>query len=105
MLLSGGNDLKWFFRGMVVLGLVCAALVAWGIWDTIEHGNKLKAAVAYSRAHAKFTIGQTVRSKVGGFRGVVMSVGCGYGCNYSVRFPVASMEPQWVAEYEIEAIP
>lgn len=87
----------------VVAGIAIAACITGAVAFGVKSwGDSLERERLALYASAPYSVGQIVRSKVGGFRGVVSAISCGNVCTYRVRFPVASMQEQWVSAYEIE---
>lgn len=86
-----------------IIGIgITLAILGGPIWFVYDQTIKQRIAVEAATKAARFSVGQVVRSKIGRFRGVVTSVGCYGECHYSVRFPTASMQEQWVLESELE---
>lgn len=93
----------YFMGGMIgffVLMLVgFAVFIAKISWDQHEWSKQ----AAFQEQHARYHEGDIVRSKIGRFRGIVEDRFCRpSGCEYEVKFPTATMQPQWVEQYEIE---
>lgn len=83
--------------GMVLTITACVAgpLFYW------QHAESM--ATDKARANAAFQVGEIVKTRIANFRGMVTDVVCrSEGCNYVVRFNVASMEPQYLGEYELQ---
>ena len=93
-----GMGWKW----VLSFAAIMLCMVGGFAWFVISEHNELADKIDRANAGALFHPGDMVRSKVGGFRGIITDSGCYYACEYKVRFPVASMEPRWVSETEIE---
>lgn len=91
---------KMQIAGIVLLVVVVVGIPV-GCALKASGDNERKVAAAYS--HRQYNVGDLVRTKVGKLRGTVTRIYCYEGCSYTVRFPVATMQPQYVAGYEIEA--
>lgn len=103
--MSGMGVTSLTTKDVVIVGLISASIFAPFIgfmWWSIHDMNVNTARVRSEEASAKYPAGTIVKTKIGGFRGIVTSPDCYHGCSYWVRFPTASMQPQHVSEYEIQ---
>ena len=92
---------KIAFAGfLVVVAIGFITPLVWMVRDNIKD-NRLTAV---AKSNAQFRVGDIVQSKIARFRGIVIGVYCEpNGCTYEVRFDGASMQPQDMGEYELEA--
>lgn len=100
-----GSAVIFSLRDKVIVALISGSIImpfaifiGWGIYSM----HTETAQILSEEALAKYPAGTIVKTKIGGFRGIVTSPDCYHGCSYWVRFPTASMQPQRVSEYEIQ---
>lgn len=67
--------------------------------------RKFEVQVRTAEVAAAFHSGEIVKTSIADFRGMIVRRTCQpNGCWYLVRFNVASMEPQWLSEIELERV-
>ena len=92
---------SWPIAIIFLIVAVLGSPVVWGVYQMRRETN----AAGENERNAPFHVGQQVRTKIGGFRGYIIGMNCHGECAYSVRFAIASMEPQRMSAFEIEAAP
>lgn len=90
----------WLWVAGPIVGFLACAALFFGYMSHIQH--KHDAAEVAAVANAPYHVGDIVRTRVANFRGVVTGVICYNGCQFEVRFTVASMQLQWMYPGEIE---
>lgn len=86
--------------GVAVLAAGFVTPFVLAVADTVRD-NRL---TAQAESRAQFQVGDIVQSRIAKFRGIVVGRYCApNGCDYEVRFDGASMQPQEMGEYELQA--